>query len=384
MKYCGIWMLVLALVLAGCGGADPTQNEKDLPVLVVGHVGHDHQIALYVAALEGEAFREEYGIGLLERKPREVYDLVVNGQAVARLMLRKVGGASAMPAAMEAGGIDVGLGGTPAVAMFIDRGQDFRIIAPLHTDGDMLVVRPDLPVEDWASFVAFVRDTPRPVRIAYKGPMAVAKLIFLRALKEEGLTYREGAGGEAPDVLLVNAGGGKNMYPLLGSGDVDGMVMNQPIPAKAVQDGAGKIVAELRHLPPKGQWENHPCCIIAARGDVLRNQPDAVKALLKVILLATQRIEDDPQAAAKYAAEWTRQPLEVEQKSVPSIPYLAEPTDEYLAGLRTWAQVMKNIHAFPADGALAKQPPERIVDMITDFRLLHEAAEELRAQGLLR
>ncbi|KPJ72302.1 MAG: hypothetical protein AMS14_08050, partial [Planctomycetes bacterium DG_20] len=86
------------LVGLGCdGGESSPVGLAARPTLKVGHVGHDHHLALYVAALEGERFRNDFGIYLKELKAREVYDLVDGERTLARLNFIKVGGGSQMP-----------------------------------------------------------------------------------------------------------------------------------------------------------------------------------------------------------------------------------------------------------------------------------------------
>ena len=287
-----------------------------MPVLKVGHVGHDHQLALYVAALEGQRFKTEYGVYLDEVKPREVYDLVDGDGVLARLHLVKVGGGSRMPAAMSRGEISIGLGGVAAVAKFADGGSPFKIILPLQTDGDMLVMQKDSPVTDWASFVVAANAGGKPLRIGYKAPVAVAKLVFERALAEEGVPYGYDAADVTTGVLLVNFGSENSPIPLMESGAIDGFVMNQPGVAVSVRKGLGKVVAELRDLPPEGKWRDHPCCCVSATEDTLEKRPDAIKAFLKVIVLATQLIDDDPELAIQCASRWTKYDEETERAVV--------------------------------------------------------------------
>ncbi|HUU90654.1 MAG TPA: hypothetical protein VM238_05525, partial [Phycisphaerae bacterium] len=151
---------VAAAVLTGCQGEPPAKT--DAPSIKLGHVGHDHHLALYVAALEGERFKKDYGVYLEEVKPKEVYDLVDGGATLARLNFIKVGGGSRMPAAMSRGEIEVGLGGVVPVAKFADGGQPLKILCPLQTDGDMLVMQKDSPVADWASFVKAAKEGEKP------------------------------------------------------------------------------------------------------------------------------------------------------------------------------------------------------------------------------
>ncbi len=386
MKRLCIMIVAMAMLLGGCSSDDPADNDNQSPnvaTLHVGHVGHDHQIALYVAALRGEAFIADYGIGLKSIKDGEVYDLVEGDKTHARLRLLRVGGGSKMPAAMSRGEIDIGFGGVPAVAKLAETGKSrgVKIICPLQTDGDMLVVRNGLVIADWPAFVAAAKAADRPLVIGYKAPLAVAKLIFERALKAEGVSYGY---AEAPGVKVVlhNMKGAANAIPLLSSETIDGFVMNQPTVSMVVAKKLATVVAELRDLPPAGKWFEHPCCCICATGETLDNHREAVKALLKVIHLSTAEILADRAKAARFAAKWTKKPLAVEQDSVPTITYGSMASERWLAGMETWATMMQDVGAFT--GRYKDIAPKDMVADVCDLSLCTQAADELKAKGLLK
>jgi NitT/TauT family transport system substrate-binding protein len=378
---------VLALtVLAGCGGEPADEStggdaEGEVPTLRLGHVGHDHHLALYVAALEGERFKADYGTYLEEVKPREVYDLADGGRRLARLQFLKVGGGSRMPAAMSRNEIAIGLGGTVPVAKFADQGQPFKILAPLNTDGDMLVMQTDSPISDWAAFVKAAKEGEKPLRIGYKAPVAVAKLVFERALVAEGIPYGYDRGETDTGVILVNFGSEKSPIPLMESGAIDGFVMNQPAVAVAANKGLGKTIAHLRDLPPEGKWVNHPCCCVSATAETMAAHPDVLKGLLKVLLLSTHLIHEDQALAVDCAHRWTKYPLEVERASVPTITYIAEPTESWVTGMKTWAEMVKEVNLF--EGKYAGATPQAFVDDVLSLGLVREAARELREKDLL-
>ena len=367
----------LAIAAAACGCQRPQQpdSQNAIPTVTVGHVGHDHQIALYVAALEGEKLAEKYGVCLKMVKDREIYDLIDGGKPIARLKLVKVGGGAKMPAAMSRGEIDIGLGSVPAVAKFADGGQPFKIIAPLQTDGDMLVMKSDSPIGDWKAFVASAKAAGgKSVKIGYKAPVAVAKLVFEGAMKAEGVSYGfEGAAGE--QVTLVNMRGGKNAIPLLSQGNIDGFVMNQPVVSIAVHKKIGKVIAQLRDLPPKGKWINHPCCCICATEKTLKEHRAAVKAFLKLIHAATRLIADDSKLAVDRASEWTKVAREIEQDSVPSVTYISVPDKQWRAGMETWVEMMQDTRAFT--GKYADMKPDAVISDLCDLSLCKAAAAEL-------
>jgi NitT/TauT family transport system substrate-binding protein len=372
-------ILSVALIAAcGCTGEKEQNGSADkVPQIKLGHVGQDHHAALYFMAENPEMFKKDIGIYLKEMKFRVMYELIENGRTLARIETIKVKGGSGMPAAMERGEIQIGFGGVAAEAFQIDRGAEARIIAPLQTEGDMLVMKPDCSATDWNSWVEWVKKRERPVLIGYKAPVAVAKLIFERALKAEGIKYGKKI-GEGVKIVLVHTQGEKQTIPSLARGAVDGFVMNQPVPAVAVHKKLGKIICHLADLPPKGMWKEHPCCALYARKDLLKKHPEAIKAFLKLLLYATWKMGQVPELAVKSTSAWTKYSVEIESTSVPSITYLAVPTKEWLNGVKTWAKVMNEIGKFSK--SLRGKKPGEIAREIVDFRLLKQAWDELRAR----
>jgi NitT/TauT family transport system substrate-binding protein len=319
-----------------------------------------------------------------EKKRREVYDLMQGDEPVAELHLIRVGGASAMPAAMERGEIQIGFGGVAAVAFFRDKGKPFRNIAPLQTQGDMLMVRKELPVTDWESFVKFAKEAGRPIKIGYKGPVAVSKLIFMAACADEGLLYKSTEGestvteGKRPMIELVNLLDEKNTLPSLAAGIVDGSVVNQPEVSQTVHKGIARIVADLSCLPPQGQWIDHPCCSISAPDDFVAANRDTVKLFLKLMHFATARINADKRAAGVLAAKWTKLEEQVEIESVATVKYLGEFTDAWKKGMVIWADVIQQLGKFTHE--LKDLDGQEYLARSCDFTLLDEILAETRAE----
>jgi len=317
--------------------------------LNLGHVGHDHQIALYVAADEGQALEEHYGVYLKPLRDKEVYDLVDGGRTVARIRMVKVGGGSGMPAAMERGDIDVGLGGLGPIAKLVDRGAPLKVLAPLNNDGDSLVLRPGIAADDWDAFVAFVKRSEGPVKLGYKAPMAVAYMILTRALAEEGLSFGQepvGKDGKPVQVITVNLQGAQNMVPALEAGAVDGVVVNEPKASLLVHKGLGRKVADLSELPPRGRWEGHPCCVVASTEGALREKREAVKSLLRVIVAGADVMAVEPGKAFAAEARWTRTPAAVGRMSIPEVSYLIRPDREWQEAVDTWIELMVSMNRF--------------------------------------
>jgi len=308
------------IMLISCG-------EREIQVLKVGFVGHDHQSALYIACLEHERTKEDAGVWLKEAEYKKHYELIKKGKKIADIELYLSGGGSKMPTLMSQGHFEVGFGGVAAVAFFTDKGSPMKIIAPLHTKGDMLVLQPDNPVKSWEEFAVWAKKSKEPIRIGFKNPVAIAKLIFERALMEEGLTYTSDKSDRTKDVLMILLKGERNLIPGLQNKIIDGYVSNNPWCAIAETKGVGKCVADLNELPP-GIWEDHPCCCIGATDNAMIQKKETIKEFIKLIILATQYANEDPKRHAELASKWIGTSIEVEEKSLPTSGFTTNLTDQ--------------------------------------------------------
>ncbi|HDQ98991.1 MAG TPA: ABC transporter substrate-binding protein [candidate division WOR-3 bacterium] len=326
----GLAALVLVI---GCGG------QSEVPVLRVGHVGHDHHSALYVAGNAGEEFKELYGIWLKEIRPRELYELYDGTKRVAEVELYKAGGGSEMPTMMSQGAFDIGFGGVAAIEFFVDKGSPLRMIAPLHSKGDMLVVNPGVPAGNWPEFINWLKARPGQVNVGYKSPVAVALLIFQRALDHEGISYTGDKGNASAKVLLVNVKEEANLNAALQSGQILAYVSNNPWCAIAESKGFGRAIAELHNLPP-GVFEDHPCCGIAGNDSAVARHPEAVAKLLELFAVASHYIATEPEKTAELVGQWLGISPEVILASMATSGYSMEPDAAFRDGMWVWYEEM--------------------------------------------
>ncbi len=358
-------LIILVLLLTGT-----ITRAQTMPVLKVGHVGHDHQSALYVAAFAGEEFRSRYGIWLKELRNKELYELYDGKKKVGEIELYKAGGGTEMPTMMSQGHFEVGLGGVAAVVFFIDKGAPMKIIAPLHSKGDMLVMRPDLNLNSWKEFLDWVKKEEKQVRIGYKNPEAVATIIFQRALKEAGISYTGDKGNTQAEVLIINMKGEANLNPALQTNQIDGYVSNNPWCAIAEEKGIGRCVAELHDLPP-GIFKDHPCCCIAANNEAMKKKGKLIQKFLELMAVATHYINSEPEKSAEYVARWIGTTPELERKSMATSGYSMEPDSTFLEGMWVWYQEMVNLEKIVEQ--LKGRTKEELAKMLYDFSALKPA-----------
>jgi NitT/TauT family transport system substrate-binding protein len=370
-----VFLLLALVVLLGCKQEDQGQTKSAAPVPIrVGHVGHDHQTVLYVALDNASEYAKQSGISIMVVEDRKFYELFDKGTKIADIEVVKVGGASELPTALAQNVIEVGLGGVAPVLASVDSGSPVRLISPLHYKGDMFVVRPDFEAKSWEEFVALAKTTKQPIRIGYKNPMAVAKVVFEEALRHEGITFGSDPSHSDLQVQMVNVQGGGKLNVALGSGLIDGYAGNNPFPAIAVEKKIGRIICDLEELPP-GTFRDHPCCCIAANLGAIQEKSEAIIDLLVLLLQANETINSDLDKAIAAAVRWIGTSESVERMSIPTSGYSMEPSAKWHKTMSKWIEVMNGLDIFRAK--LKGLKPEEVSQLAYDLSLLEKAREKL-------
>ena len=349
--------------------ADVAMNADAIP-LKIGFVKQDHHSAVFVAALRNEMMHAQYPVYLIPLG-ENFYALIKDNEQVAEIEFIQSQGAINVPNNMQAGLFELGFGGVVPFVASIDQGNPIQIVSPLHQRGDMLVVPADNEsVSDWDSFVAWVNASEEPVTVGFKSPKAVALIIFQSALTEAGVTFAMSGGDvDNASVILYNAQGQPNLNPALQEGMIDAYVSNNPACAMAEHNGIGKCVAELAMLPP-GDFENHPCCAIAATDEVIEAKAHEVAAALELFAYATEFINENPEEAAAAASEWIGTPVEVELVSMPTSLYDVSVTEDWTRNMNTIMDHMRGLNVF--SGSLVDADETASIEIISNFNLLPE------------
>jgi len=168
---------------------------SETSTLRVAHLPSDHHAALSVAATYPELFKKKYGLYLEEVEPKKRYILYSQGKKVAdvELILVQEGGAKIMTL-MAQKQIDIGLNGVPPAVFSIDKGTRGKIVCALNSEGSAVVVRKDIPANNWEEFVNWIKEQHKKgkvVKIGYPLPVSIQYVMLKSALEAEGITYSE-------------------------------------------------------------------------------------------------------------------------------------------------------------------------------------------------
>ncbi|MDD2206241.1 MAG: ABC transporter substrate-binding protein [Aminobacterium sp.] len=347
-------ILSMVLILPGIAG--------DIPRLNVSYIFTTHLEPFMVAMSKEENFKE-LGTWLKPVVSKEKYDLMVDGKAVARLniIVAKSGSETAVLFAQKH--LDIGMGSLPAMMSAVDNNTPIKVLCPIHTDGMGVVVSKKSPINTWEDFLAYVAKNEKPVKLGYHSPTSAPRIVVEGALNDAGLTLTQDANNMDADILLVDLKSTSNLIPALMSQQVDAWVGPAPFPEVAEVQDVGKTIIDLRNLPPTGKWSHFPCCVAAARDEILAAHPEEVKAFTTLLTQSAKWCNDHKNEAGKIAANWIGIPEEAAAKS--TIVYTTDPSEGWMRGAQTYLSVLNGMNKFK--GQLKGKAMDDVQSLIFDF-----------------
>jgi len=238
--------LVLGLLLIGCGPASPIQ--------IGVRTANDH-VPFYIADREG--MYREAGLEV------QVHLVPSNTEIIE---------------ALQRGDFQMGAVPVTTAIAAIDRGARLRIVAMTGRGSDGLLVRKEGGIARWEDL--------RGKRIATI-KASILDVLLRQALELHGLDPER-------DVTLVYFQKLGDMVSALKTGQVEATSNTEPFMTDAVRQGWGSILGYYTE-----QWPDHPCCVVLAREDFLREHPREVEAILGVHVRAVERAWEDPAYAAR-------------------------------------------------------------------------------------
>ncbi len=362
-----------AIALAGCQEKKVVEENNGVVKISVGYLPTDHHAALFVACYHPEIFKK-YGIYLKEVEPKKKYELYKNDKKIAdiELYLIKTGGADIMNLLAQ-GKLDIGLNGVPPAVFYIDKGCNGKIIMCLQGEGSAVVVRKDIPANNWQEFVNWIKEQykeGKQVKIGHPLPTSIQYVMIKDALKASGISYTENPNEKAM-VLLVNCKGQGSMPQMLSQKQLDAVIAWEPMPEILKSKGVGKAIVYSQDLPKSngGTWKNHPCCCVVASEKSLKEKRDAIITFAKLLRYATEEINKNRDLAAEASTKWLGVDENVEKESVKYIKYDWR-IETFLPGILEFVKAMNNQGLMK--NMLKDVSDEKAKEVIFDFNAYNE------------
>ena len=265
-------LILSALFVSGCAESPETVTDLD-----IGYQPSTHQLAFMTAMEKGWWAEDLEPFGIETVKDHEFPT-----------------GAPEMQA-MLSGELDVAYVGAAPVISALSSGLDAKIVAGVQIQGSNLVLRPEFNYEG--------PEDLKGLKIATFPAGTIQDTILRNWLKENDIDPDN-------DVEIIAMGPGDATTAIF-AGQVDAVFLPHPAPAIIESAGNGRSV-----MASGDMLEGHACCVLVVSGDLIRENPELVKQIVKTHIKATEYNKAHVDEAAAIFARKTGLEVEKVEKSL--------------------------------------------------------------------
>jgi NitT/TauT family transport system substrate-binding protein len=276
-----IAIIVAVIAIAAVGGYFLMGGTSD--TVTIGYLPSDHDAALFVADAQGKF--AENGIN-------------------TKLVQFNNGGD--LMTAMASGDVDVGYVGITPVLSSIEKGVPVKVISAAQTEGSGIVIAKDSGISSASDLAG--------KKIATPGEASIQHMLLTYYLQQNGMSI---------DDLKVSAMKVPSMNDALKTNKIDGMITFEPYVTIAEENGADILVDSADILP------NHPCCVVAASDEFIKNHENETRTILAIHENATDFINNNTDEAAGLLPSDIVKDVEVEKKALKGFPLISGLNDTY-------------------------------------------------------
>ncbi len=277
------------------GGGDDTVK--------IGYLPSDHDAALFVADAQGKYAEKNITTELVQFN---------NG--------------GDLMTAMASGEVDVGYVGIAPVLSSVEKGVPVKVISSAQTEGSGIVVTKESGITSAADL--------KGKSIATPGEASIQYVLLSYYLKQNGLSI---------DDLNVSAMKVPSMNDALKTKQIDGIITFQPYVSIAENNSDNVVLEDSGYILP-----NHPCCVVVASDDFIKNHEDTVKDIIAIHGNATEFINEqiisgNTSAVVKLLPEDIVSDSDLEALSLESFPFIYGTDDSFKADVDSFQQLEVDI-----------------------------------------
>ena len=265
----------------------------------IGYLPSDHDAALFVADAQG--LYKDKGINT------ELVQFNNGGDLMT---------------AMASGDVDVGYVGIAPVLSSAAAGVPVKVISAAQTEGSGLIVTKDSKIASASDLAGKTVATP--------GDASIQHVLLAAYLTDNGMSL---------DDVKESAMKVPSINDALKTGNLPAALTFQPYVSLGVADDNIEELADSSDILP-----NHPCCVVVASDDFIKNNENTTKDIIEIHKEATtfinKNIEDGKTAEiVKLLPKDIVADEDAEAKSLESFPFLFGLDDSYKADVDAFQQM---------------------------------------------
>jgi NitT/TauT family transport system substrate-binding protein len=173
----------------------------------------------------------------------------------------------------------------PIAMKMREQGSPIKIVCLGHRDGSQLVVRKESTAKD-------LRDL-RGKTVAIPSPFSNENFFINKMMRDQGV---------APEEINFVVLPPPDMTAALQSNSIDGFIVAEPFCAKAELEGYGRVLYYAKDI-----WPNYISCCLVVHEDLIKEQPEVVRDLVRGINESGEWVERNRESAATLVSPYFRQ-----------------------------------------------------------------------------
>lgn len=289
-------IIIIIVIIIG-GGYYYLAGGNDDNTVTIGYLPSDHDAALFIADAEG--MYEEKGIST------ELVEFNNGGDLMT---------------AMASGEVDVGYVGITPVLSSIENGVPVKVVSGVQIEGSGLEVSNDSGITQASDLKGKAIATPGDASIQY--------MLLIYYLNQNGMSK---------DDLNISSMKVASMNDALNTNKIDGMLTYEPYVTTSTENGNTLFLNSSEIIP------GHPCCVIAASDDFIKNHPDEVKDIVDIHQNATEYIQSNTSKAASELPDNIVSDAKIEEKALGGIKFISGLNDTYKQSIMDFMNVEVDI-----------------------------------------
>ena len=201
----------------------------------------------------------------------------------------------------------------PLAMKLREQGVPVRIVYLGHRDGSTVMVRPDLDIADLRDLRGMTFAIPSKYSNQY---LVIRRLMLEQGVEPEEINFIEMPPPDMPGALSAKA--------------IDAYFVGEPFPASSELPPPRRILYHVKDI-----WPNFISCALVVHERLIEEHPDLVADLVRGIAESGEWAEENREEAARIAAPYFRQNVEVVRHVLMSPPdrvsyRMLSPTDQEL------------------------------------------------------
>jgi len=267
--------LIVIMVLVGTWQVS-ISNDPD--IITVGYIPCDHSAALFVA--EANNTYEKEGLNVKSTQLATGSDII---------------------SALSSGKLDVGYLGITPTLQAISQGVPIKIVGAVNLDGTGIVVQKNSKIQKIPDLEGKTVATP--------GVSSIQDILLLYELQKYNMT--------SDDLNIVSM----NIYVIpsaLAADKIDAYIAYEPFVSIARYRNTGQVMMYSGEI-----INNHPCCVIVAREDFIKEHPDELQKFLKIHHTTTEYVKSHPEDSAEMVSQEIVTNSKVEQMAMKNVIYVS-------------------------------------------------------------